>query len=92
MSPKSPNLSFTVTLAIRFEALSLAPPGPPAAGESRIRATVDSHMFLGDVRELVVRAGEHSLALRVPALRPLPSRGEAIELSVLNRDLVVLRD
>ena len=49
-------------------------------------------MFLGDVRELVVRAGEHSLALRVPALRSLPSRGEAIELSVLNRDLVVLRD
>ena len=81
------------TLAIRWETVLLGPTAPPAPGENRFPALIETAVFHGERHEVILRVGDLRLTALTQAKRGLrPKTGDHIEIALDSADIVVIVD
>lgn len=81
------------TLAIRWETVLLGPTAPPAPGENRFPALIETAVFHGERHEVILRVGDIRLTALTQAKRGLrPKTGDHIEIALNSADIVVIVD
>jgi ABC-type Fe3+/spermidine/putrescine transport system ATPase subunit len=69
-------------LVLRASRLRLAGPEGAANGAATVPVTVENAVFLGETRQITVRAGEARIRVHAPAEQAPPRPGETLHLEV----------
>jgi putative spermidine/putrescine transport system ATP-binding protein len=77
---------------LRAGRLRLTPSGPPPDGAARIPVTVENAVFLGEARQITVRAGAARIMVHAPAEHAAPRKGEALHLEIPEAAVRLLAD